>query len=429
MQITIKILVALSCISGTLCAQYAPAPVQKKSVLILNATAHLGNGTSIANAAVGFKEGKINLVADATTIKLSSQAYDTIIQAAGMHLYPGFIAPNINLGLIEMEAVRATSDFAEVGEFKPHVRSLIAYNTDSEIIPTVRSNGVLITQVCPKSGVIPGTSSVVHLDAWNWEDAVIRADDGVHLEWPSPYQRSKGGIEPSKSYAEETGSIMTFFQEAKAYSQVLHPAVQDPKLEAMRGVFSGKSTLYVHAENQNQLVDLIAFCEQLNIQKTVIVGGTEAPLVSELILAHGMSVMVPRVHSLPRNGDDPIDAPFTLAKRLFDAGIPFCFQNEGDMEAMNSRNLPFLAGTAVGYGLPYEQAVKGLTLGAAQIVGIDAQYGSIETGKSATLFLSTGDALDMATNHLSFAWIDGRCITLRNRQMDLYLKYKNKYGQ
>jgi imidazolonepropionase-like amidohydrolase len=428
---TMKIIInfLIGCITLTAWGQYAPAPQQSKSIVILNATVHLGNGNVIPNAAVGFKKGKIELVADASTIRLSKEAYDTTILAEGQHLYPGFIAPAINLGLIEMEAVRATSDFYEVGEFNPHIRSLIAFNTDSEILPTVRSNGVLFTQVTPSGGVISGTSSVVHLDAWNWEDAMVLKDDGVHLHWPDLYRRSAAGFDRNKNYDEEKNQITQFFEKAAVYcSQSQHNEV-DLRMEAMCPVLLGRSNLYVHAENERQLLEVVAFKQKMKIKKVVIIGGYDAPWVATSLKEENISVMIPRVHSLPHYSADAVDGPFTLAKQLHDAGVLFCFQNAGDMEAMNSRNLPFLAGTAVAYGLPYEEAVKGLTLNAAKILGMDQQYGSIEVGKSATFFLSTGDALDMKTNQLTHIFIDGRNVTVRNKQYDLYMKYKRKYAQ
>ncbi|MBM3429037.1 MAG: amidohydrolase family protein [Bacteroidetes bacterium] len=407
--------------------QYAPAPPQSQSILIFNATAHLGNGAVIENAAVGFKNGKIEMVADARTLRLSANAYDITIDASGQHLYPGFIAPAINLGLIEMEAVRATSDFYEVGEFNPHIRSLIAYNTDSEILPTIRSNGILLTQVTPRGGIISGTSAVVSLDAWNWEDAVVRNGDGIHMDWPSVYHRSGSGLEHSKNYNLEVNQLQTFFDRATAYCSTAHEEI-DPRLEAMCPVIKGTANLYVHAEDERQITEAVKFKKKNKIAHMTIIGGYDAPWVAQLLKDEQVAVMIPRVHSLPRFSGDEINAPFALAKELHDAGVLFCFQNTGDMEAMNARNLPFQAGTAVAHGLPYEKAVQALTLDAAKILGIDQKYGSIEIGKSATFFLSQGDALDMRTNQVLRAFIDGRDITIRNKQEDLYEKYQKKYS-
>jgi hypothetical protein len=183
--------------------QPTPAPKQKKSVLLLYATAHIGTGEVINQSVIGFRDGVIDFVGNALTANLNELKYDTTINLKGKHIYPGFIGLNSTVGLVEIEAVRASVDVAEVGEFMPAIRSLIAYNTDSEIQPTVRTNGVLMAQITPRGGTVTGTSSVVHFDAWNWEDAAIKTDDGVHLNWPRMYRRSGWWAEPGETKRSE----------------------------------------------------------------------------------------------------------------------------------------------------------------------------------------------------------------------------------
>jgi imidazolonepropionase-like amidohydrolase len=408
----------------------APAPAQKKSVLIMNATAHIGNGEVIENSVVGFKEGKITLVADARTVRIDMSAYDTIIQASGMQLYPGFIASNTTLGLHEIDAVRAQNDVSEVGTYKPSVRSAIAFNTDSEITPTVRSNGVLMGQITPRGGTISGTSSVMHFDAWNWEDALVREDDGIHLNWPQVYHKhydkGKVSIEKVKSYDQQLTEISLFFNEARAYAAVAQPALMEIRYEAMRDIFNGKKTLYVHADDVKAIGEALRFKREMSIPRMVVVGGYDSWMMANDLKEAGVGVMIRRIHELPALTGDDIDLPFKLPRLLHEAGVKFSFQNEGDMERMGARNLPFHAGTAVAYGLPYEAAVRALTLGAAELLGISENYGSIESGKSATLILSTGDALDMMTNNIIYAFIDGRSLTLSDKHKVLYERYKKR---
>lgn len=420
-------LLTVSCI-----AQFnpAPAPKQTRSVLILNATAHLGTGESLENAAIAFKDGKITMVADARTIRLDMSAFDTIIEASGKHVYPGFIASNSTLGLHEIDAVRAFNDVSEVGTFKPSVRSAIAFNTDSEVIPTVRSNGVLLGQITPRGGTISGTSSVMHFDAWNWEDAIIREDDGVHLNWPQVYHRhydkGKIAIEKVKSYDQQLAEVALFFNEARAYANTAQGNLTEIRFESMRGIFSGNKTLYVHADDVKAISEALRFKKDMAIPKMVIIGGYDSWMIADELREAGVGVMIRRVHSLPELTGDDVDLPFRLAKLLNDKKVIFAFQNEGDMERMGARNLPFHAGTAVAYGLPYEQAVRGLTLNAAILLGIDERMGSIEVGKSATLFISDGDALDMRTNNVTAAFIDGRMLHLTDKHKILYERYKNR---
>lgn len=423
------------CVAAPLLAQQnpTPAPAQTKSVLILNGIAHIGNGERIENSAIGFKDGKLTLVADARLIRLDMSAYDTIIYADSSHIYPGFIASNSTLGLLELDQVKPTNDEAETGTFKPSIRSAISYNTDSEIIPTVRSNGVLLGQITPRGGVISGTSSVMQFDAWNWEDALVKEDDGVHLNWPGVYHRhydkGKIAIEKVKTYDQQLREIQLFFGEAKAYCHAGKQSQTDLRFAALCDVLSGNKTLYVHASDAKSMTEAINFKVEFNIPKMVIVGGYDAYLVSEQLVSHGISVMLERIHSLPRFNEDDVDLPYKLPKLLYDAGVKFCIQNEGDMERMGTRNLPFHAGTAVAYGLPYEEAVRALTLAPAQILGIDKDFGSLEVGKNATLFISKGDALDMRSNAVICAFIQGRQIDLSSKQTELYEKYKKKYDE
>lgn len=408
----------------------APAPVQEKSVLIMNAVAHIGDGQHIDNSVIGFKEGKITLVADARMVRIDMTAYDTIIYAEGKHVYPGFIASNSTLGLHEMDAVRAQNDVAEVGTFKPSVRSAVAFNTDSEIIPTVKSNGVLLGQITPRGGTISGNSSVMHFDAWNWEDAIIREDDGIHLNWPQVYHRhyekGKMSIDKVKTYDQQLTEISLFFNEAKAYAAVSQPAVLEVRLEALKPLFNGKKTLYVHADDIKAISEALRFKREMGIPEMAIVGGYDSWMIAEELKKEKVGVMLGRIHDLPVLTGDDVDLPFKLPAMLFERGVLFCFQNEGDMERMGTRNLPFHAGTAVAYGLPYEEAVKGLTLNAAVLLGIDQRLGSLEAGKDATLFISAGDALDMMTNKVEHAFIEGRHLDLRDKHKILYERYNNR---
>jgi imidazolonepropionase-like amidohydrolase len=427
------VILLLGMFVGYACAQNAPAPNQTRKILLLNGKAHLGNGEVINLSAIGFEKGKLIMVKDALTNSINKKDFDTVIDIKGMHVYPGFIAPNTTLGLVEIEAVRASDDQYEVGQFNPHVRSLIAYNTDSRVTPTVRTNGVLIGQIVPRGNVITGMSSVVHFDAWNWEDAIYRKDDGIHLNWPNVMEQSGWWAEPgpskqNKDYVDKVSALEQFFREAVAYHSVSKRDEIDLRMEAMKGVLNGTQTVYVHASQYRELSDAISFKKHFKIVKMVIVGGYDAWMIAERLKENNVSVILQRVHSLPHRVEDDVDLPYKLPRLLNERGILFCLENSGDMEQMGVRNLPFYGGTAVAHGLPYEQAIAALTLNAAKILGIDKVVGSLEVGKDATLFVSQGDALDMKTNKVVLAFVQGRDIDLRNHQQDNYEKYKGKYG-
>lgn len=402
----------------------------QQSILLMNATVHTGTGQVIQDGAVGIRNGRIELVANALVSNPDLSAYDTVIYLKGKHLYPSFIAPNSTLGLVDIEAVRATADFAEVGNFNPHVRSLIAYNTDSDIIPTVRSNGILIAQITPRAGTISGTSSVMSLHTRNWEDGIVKKDDGVHVNWPDLYRRSWGSneIQRNPDYLKQKEELLKFLKEAEAYQTDKGPEQQKYlPYEAMNGVFAGKKTLYIHCHLAREIEDVITLKRTNKLLRIVIVGGHDALYTAAHLKELGIPVILHRIHDLPfREGED-LDLPFKLPYLLEKEGVLFCLENSGDMEAMNTRNLPFFAGTAVAYGMEKESALTTITLNAARILGIDHRVGSIEKGKDATLFVSEGDALDMKTNRVVLAYIGGMQVDLDNHQKALYRKYMKMY--
>ncbi len=408
----------------------------QKSVLIMNGTAHIGNDSVIQNSIIGIKGGKLVLVADAKTANFDKTAYDEVIDATGKHVYPGIIAPNSTLGLTEIESVRATLDFRETGTTLPNIRTLIAYNTDSKIIPTVRTNGILLAQITPRGGMVSGTSSVVVLDGWNWEDAAYKIDDGIHINWPTIQSRKfldednifPGPFEKNKDYIKQTDALKKLFADAKAYNETPVKDERNLRFEAMKGLFNGTQTLFIHSNTVKEMVEAINFVKQNNIARVAIVGGKESWMIADLLKQNNIAVVVSRVHDLPTYPEDDVDLPYKLPYLLQKAGVLFCLNNEGGMEAMGTRNLPFMAGTAAAYGLTKEQALKSITLNTAKILGIDKTTGSIETGKDATIFISTGDALDMKSNNVEKAFIKGNNIDLNNDQKMLYEKYKTKYG-
>lgn len=422
-----KFLISFLLLSTLLSAQ------NKKHILLKNAVAHIGNGEVIENSLVSIKDGKIDLVADARLIKIDVTKFDTTIDLFGKHIYPGLIAPNCILGLQEAESVRQTSDYAEVGVFNPHVRSLIAYNAESKILETVKTNGVLYTQSTPRDGVISGMSSVLATDGWNWEDAVIRADDGIHVNFPKSIQRRGWWAEPQPSdknnkYTEQVNELSAFFENAFAYYNTANVTEKNLRFEAMKGIFDGSKNLYIHSDYVKDIIGAINFSNKFNIKKMVLVGGKDSYKITKMLRENNVAVMVNRLHDLPDLPEAETDLLYKLPYLLQKDSVMFCLQNQGDMEAMNARNIAFLAGTAAAYGLTKEQALQSITLNTAKILGIDKLIGSIETGKYASIVVSEGDILDMKTNKIILAYINGRQLNLNNFQIDLYKKYSNKLG-
>lgn len=413
---------------GNLVAQQTPASKQSKKISIIGATAHLGNGKVIENSIVEFDNGSITFVGKATDKSPEGEVLDY----SGKHVYPGFIAANTSLGLAEIDAVRATRDFDEVGGFLPHIRSIIAYNAESKIIETMRPNGVLMAQVAPRGGTISGTSSVVQFDAWNWEDAVYKLDDGIHINWPSSFSRGRWwlgedpALKPNKGYRKSTLQIENYIKDAKKYLVSNRIPKQLP-FEAMAQLIEGNQTLFVHVSGEQSITDVIAMSNRLQLKNLVLVNAEGAEKVADLIKENNIGVIIKRAHRLPNNEDEDYDLPYKTAKILVDKGITVALGMEGDMERMSTRNLPFYAGTYAAYGLGKEEALKLITANAAKILSIDDKVGSLTMGKDATLFVSEGDALDMRTNIILHAFIKGRAISLETHQTKLWKRYENKY--
>lgn len=402
---------------------------QHQRILLLNGYLHVGNGTIVESALIGIENGIIKEIANSLSATYRLDDWDTVIDVQGQHVYPAFVAPNSTLGLTEIDAVRATRDFEEVGQYNPHIRSQIAYNVESNVISTVRTNGVLLTQATPRGGAVSGTSSIMALAGWNWEDATIVKDDGIHVNWPTSiqYNSNPGEKKRHERYEAEKRALYSFFQLAKTYAKTNRTDQKDVRLEAMRECFDGKKRVYVHADELQQLLDIIDFVNEFELAFPVIVGGYDSYVIADKLKDEKIPVMLKRLHSLPQQEEESPDMTYRIPGLLQRAGVLFCLQNEGDMEAMNARNIPFLAGTTTAYGLTEEQAIRSVSLSACEILGIEKHYGSVEKGKSATLFVSKGNALDMRTNQVTVLLIDGMIVSTDNFQSDLYKKYRNKY--
>ena len=410
-----------------------PAPPQNVTFALTNATIHVGNGDVIENGMVLVSNGKIADVRPTAPI-----ADIAVFDCKGQHIYPGLILASSQLGLVEVNSVRATADFREIGSLNPNIRSIVAYNTDSKVINTLRTNGILLANIVPDGGLISGRSSVVQLDAWNWEDAAYVSDHGVHFRMPSLLTRRGGGRggfggfgqqqqqgDPIQRALGQIEEVKQFFREAKSYMAAPNPSPVNLKYEAVRGLFSNKQKLYVHCNIVKEMLVAIDFVKEFGFQ-VVIVGGSDSWQVAPMLRENNIAVILDQMHSLPTMADDDVDQPYKTPAMLQQAGVLFAINDEDGNSRY--RNLAFNAGTAAAYGLTREQALAAVTLNAARILGIDKLTGSIEKGKDANIVVSKGDLLDMRGNQPTRAYIQGREIKLENKQTQLAEKYEYKYG-
>jgi imidazolonepropionase-like amidohydrolase len=418
-------------------ANVLPAPEQSQTVVLYNGTLHKGNGEVITNAVVIMEKGKVTYAGP----MIASDFKDAkVIDVNGKHVYPGLILPVSALGLIETSAVRASNDAREIGDLNPNVHSIVAYNTDSKVINTLRSNGILAANIVPQGSFLAGSSSVVQLDAWTWTDASLKTDAGMHLYMPTlmprmGFGRGGGGgrpggpnpgaeSDPVKEGLEQVEKLKAFFREAKAYNAMTTHEETNLKYEAVKNLFNKTQKFYVHANTVKQMLVALDFVKEFGFDMT-IVGGSESWQIPALLKQNNVSVILQQMHSLPTTTDDDVDQPYKTAAILQKAGVLFAISD--DDSQTRGRNIAFNAGTAATYGLTKEEALAAITLNAAKIMGVADKTGSIEVGKDANIIVSSGDILDMSTSNVTDAFIQGRKINLDDKQKQLNERYEEKY--
>ena len=409
-----------------------PAQQHRGSTVITNATIHTGTGQVLENASIVITDGKIAAVGKNVTVPPNA----TTVNAQGKHVYPGLILPTSSLGLVEVSAVRATTDVREIGDMNPNVRTIVAYNTDSKVINTLRSNGILLANVVPQGNLLAGQSSVVQLDAWNWEDAAYKTDAGLHFYMPSLIARPRFGgfgggggpqqptTDPIKEGLDRVDNIKTFFREAKAYLAEPTHERTNLKFESVKNLYNKQQKLYIHANTVKQMLVALDFVREFNFD-VVIVGGSDSWQIPDLLKQHNVSVVLQQPHSLPTLEDDDVDQPYKTAAALQKAGVLYSISDDDGQT--RGRNLAFNAGTAATYGLTKEEALQAITLNAAKILGVADKTGSIEVGKDANIIISQGDILDMRTSIVTDAFIQGRKIDLTDKHKLLNNRFNEKY--
>lgn len=409
-----------------------PAPANKGVFFIKNATIHTGNGQVISQGTIKINNDKIEQVGSSIAIPGDAK----VIDVQGKHVYPGLILCVSQLGIKEIggNAVKGSNDFSELGDYNTNVRAATAYNADSRIIGTLRANGILLANVVPQGGLLPGSSSVMQTDAWSSEDAVYKTDIGIHFNMPSLLSRPRGfggfarqqpAEDPVKQALDRIEDVKKFFREAKAYLAEATHQETNLKFEALRPLFEKKQKFFVNANIVKQMLIAIDFAKEFGFD-VVIVGGSDSWQIAGLLKQNNIAVILSQEHSLPTADDDDVDQPFKTPATLHQAGVLFALND--DDETSRYRNLPFNVGTAISYGLDKEAGLQAVTLNAAKILGIDNRTGSIEAGKDANLVVCEGDIFDMRTSIITRAFIQGRQVSLENKQTQLYERYKHKYG-
>lgn len=404
-----------------------PAAEQTKPIVLTNARIYTIKNGIIESGMLVFEKGKITAVGKQVAIPQGAETID----CKGQNVYPGFFAPYATTGLVEIELVRATRDQAETGTINPNAKAYTAFNPESEIIPTIRSNGVLFANIAPQGGIVSGTSALMMLDGWNKEDMALLPRSGVCVNFPymgiiNAWWMNKPADVQRKENQESLDKLYAVFEQAKMYSQMAQNGdvnEKDIRMEAMRPIFENGMNVFIDAGEYRQILEVIKFTKKFGL-KTVLVGGYDAWRCADELREAGISVIIPRTHSLPARDEDAYDEQFLLPKKLAEKNVVFAFSDNGSWQ---QRNVGFQAGTAVAFGLSEEDALKGLTLYPAKILGVENTLGSIEVGKDASIFVSTGNAIDALTNNVTLAFIQGKKISLENRHTRLADKYRERY--
>lgn len=421
---------------GALVLLVAIVAASAETLLLSGATIHTVSGETITNGQVLVRDGKIAAVGTSVAPADAKQ-----VSLDGLHLYPGMTALNTDLGLAEIDAVRATLDIREVGEYTPDVYSWLAVNPDSELLPVARANGISHFEPVPAGAVLAGQSGLMALDGWTTEQMVTKPAVALHVYWPSatldttPKEKArnprqwKSLEDQNRERREKLRQLDEFFAEARAYARAKDNRKDFqvvPAWEAMLPVVRGEISVTIHANDARQIRAAVSWA-RTNGVKMILADGLDAWRVAEVLATNNVPVVFGHVFTRPQRETDGYDAQFRAADVLSKAGVKVAFSGGGDPGGNGSlvKNLPYAAAQAVAFGLPADEALKAITLYPAQIAWVADRLGSIEVGKNATFFVTDGDVLDIRSN-VKRMWIGGKEVSLENRHTRLYEKYRGR---
>lgn len=447
-------LVSLVIASAAAANPNVPAPPQAAPMLLTNATIHTVSGPTIARGKLLVSEGRIAAIGGP---EADIAVPERVIDLGGLDVYPGLISANTALGLVEIQAVRATLDVTEPGPVNANARADVAVNPDSELLPVTRANGVLIALSVPQAGnrsLIVGRSAAIQLDGWTSEQMTVKTPVGLHVVWPEmripdglPAQRREQLIERRD---EQLQTLRRSFEDARAYATAVAAAEAsgdrppprdrgtgtaipetvetDLRWEAMLPVFSGDLPVFAHVDELDQIRHALALADEFGF-RLVIVGGMDAWRIADVLAERQVPVIFSGVHRLPMRRWEPYSTAFEAPAKLLAAGVTVAIAGPGGtFDAPHSRNLPYEAATAVAHGLDHDEALKAVTLYPARILGLDDRLGSLDVGKDATFIVTDGDPLEISTQ-VRRAFIAGRELDLTTRHTTLYEKYSERLRQ
>jgi imidazolonepropionase-like amidohydrolase len=431
------VVVATSLLSPTVAKAQVrmTVPPQSEAVALRGATIHTVTNGVIENGTILFENGVIRAIGTDVEIPTGTR----VVDVSGKHIYPGLIDAYSTVGISEIGSVDVSSDVNELGDFNPNVRAEVAVNAESRHIGTTRSAGVLVTLTTPGGGLISGMSSAMSLEGWDWEEMSMESAAALNVNWPNPRggRGGRGGRgrgfgpgpqEPPPTYAEQVQQLKDFFAEARAYRDATAAGEEvrtDSRYTAMIPALDGEIPVVVSADGAAQINDAITWAQEEGV-RLVIRGGGDAIHVADRLVANDIPVILTSTMAAPGRDYEGYDGAYTMPARLYEAGVRFAIS--GGSGALYTNRLPWEAGVAVAFGLPEEEALKAVTINAAEFMGISDRVGSLEPGKQATLLITTGTPLDM-TSDIEQSYIQGREIDMLDIQKFFFQKYMEKVRQ
>jgi imidazolonepropionase-like amidohydrolase len=416
-----------------------PAPVYA----VRGAKVFTLSGPPMENATVVIRDGKIAAVGQ----NVDAPGDAEVIDAKGLEVYPGIFDSATTLGLREIEAVPASVDTSDVGTYNPQLVAMTAVHPASELIPVARASGITHALAAPLGGgggfrgggggVITGQASAINLAGWSIEEMLIRRSVAMVVNWPTLQTRSfdfstfslreRPFTEVKQDYDKRIFELADLLDRARHYAQAMEKGSsqnydRDLKLEALVPVVQGKLPVLVVADQKRAIRDAVEFCDKQKL-RMILGGGSESYKVKELLASKHVPVILGPTQSLPEDEDAPYDQSYATPGQLRAAGIKIAFATLDDSSF--SRRLPYQAANAVAYGLPYDEALKAVTLYPAQILGLAEQLGTIEPGKIADLIVTDGDPLAIPTQ-IRYLFINGRLTSTDNKQVRLYEQYRKR---
>ena len=397
-----------------------------QTTALIGATVHPVSSDPIENGIVLIENGRITAIGHDVDVPADARR----VELNGLHLYPGFVHPGTQLGITEIASVAGTVDTSEMGNINPAIRVEVAVNHDSELLPTTMAGGVLTAHIVPGGGLIRGTSAVISLDGWSWEEMTLAAPVAMHIAFPP------GAVDDEDNddlkLIEETLTLARHWHQANTAARNGNgprPARNDA-LEALGGLLSGEVPLMLHANRYDVMEAAIDWAQSQGFERIILSANADVQYLAERLAADDIPVILRDVYSLPTRRWEAYDMAFVAPARLEAAGVRFAIADSGGgLDVANSRNLPFQAGSAVAHGLSETAALRSVTLWPAEILGVGDELGSLEVGKRATLFAATGDPLEAFT-HIRQVWVDGREVDLsRDRTRRMYERYKERNAE